>query len=301
MNGLIAKLKSVGRRDSGCKLLRRVLSCVLTAAVLSGAAFAWYEQRFDRPGTVQYVLTEDGAGSYATKYTIYRYNADYTDIVKLEPSDVYATQMLKFDSVFTERNAYTALIIVLPVWGTYITHPHPIQVDLNWDDSYALEAAGNPNELAGTLTNIISVRCACLELTDPTAADPTAPVAPDDFATPAELYRAVRTALESQENGVDVYPAQTFIQTHDLPFKDSETGATNWTKQNVSFTVTPPDHEGQEVAYIYLELDYDVALVNAFKQNAITQLIDHLGTNEWNCIFDLSSIILSDPPANSNP
>lgn len=250
------------------KPLFTVISLFLIAALLVVSVYAWYVRNVNIQGSSGMVLTEEGAGVYATTYTVYMYNNDFSQVNSYTSVPI---SLLGYDTVFIGRNVFTPVIICIPVWGTSITDGTPFTVNI----SCSGELFESGYSLKSSLSNVTAMRCSCLGID------------PSSYSSNEALYSAAKTSLDS-------HPAQTFVQMHGNTAVDS-----GWTKNStVSFTVTP---QAGELAYVYIELEYDFTLVMTYRDQHSSDFAESFGGegNVWHCDGDLVSISFSESDAQS--
>ncbi len=270
----------------GRKMLRTVLSCLLTLAVLAGASYAWYVRNIELQSTNGVMLTSQGSGAYTTTYSVYLYNADFTDVEKHSAEDV---SLHGYDTIFTERNAYTPAIICVPVFGTSVTDGTAFTVNIQCSGGlFDPENNVTNTKMLDNLSNVIGVRCACLNIVPPDAPGATQ-------ANNLLFFNAVHPALQN-------VACKTFVdyQTAYAQYGDNS-HLSDWTKNNtLSFTVSSAP---RELAYVYIEIDYDAVLVGTYRyqnensnasgegQNGSGDIFS--GALSWKCTGDLISIYFS--------
>ncbi len=278
-------------RGPGRKMLRTVLSCLLTLAVLAGASYGWYVRNIELQSTTGKVMTASGAGAYATSYSVFLYNTDfsyvdrhdyYGNMTDEEIASLAAIQLHGYDTYFTDRNDKNPAIICIPVFGTDLFAG---RFTVNIQCTGKLWNATYPNKLDEYLSNVVSFRCAWLNIIPPGAPNET-------YENNYDLFSNVHNTLTRTE---EPFEYKTFVNRGETWTKGEFDGEFNdAAPYTISFEVTRPDNFSGDLAYVYIEIDYDQNLVIRYRtdwENSDTSIFN--GSQSWNCAGDLSSIYFS--------
>ena len=281
MKQRFAKLHTLFSDGPGKSLLRTAAAVVLSAAVLVTSGYAWYVRNIYLQSRSGMVLTSIGDGAYATTYSVYLYNPDFTDV---DCHTAEQVQLHGYDTVFTERNEFTPAIVCIPVFGTSVTDGTSFTVNVECSgEMFETENPLTNTKMVAALSNVVSLRCATLDIVPPGASNET-------YATNYQFYNAVHMALQN---------------TTATPFIDYSAGnaeLSQWEKSTtLSFSVTP---SAGELRYVYVEIDYDALLVSTYRVQNEGNASGESGSGgssgdifsgalSWTCEGDLTAIYFS--------
>ena len=240
------------------KMRRSLLACIVLLCVLCAStfSFAWFARIDNVDADVDLQLQADTVSS--VPFTAYIFDWEQNVAVSQTGGEV---DLEAYDTVFVEKNEKNSLIYRAPVFGTGIDDGESFTVTLTLQDlssttgysDYNLMILPEGEEdpvIANYLSNVTFIRCAVIaSLQDTSELDDT------------EIYNSALEYFQDENNGV---AAHTF-------FEGQNGAKTN----SVSFTISNYANlmpEGAEYLNLYIEIGYDLGLIEAWTASSGTSV-----------------------------
>lgn len=251
-------------------ILTLLLICIFVGAGSIVRSYSWFSINKVVEGKEKQIFTEDGGEAIIGDYAVFiRSKTEAGNKTYTVMNSLNNVTMSTYDSVFG-RNADTAIILRIPVSGTYVDGGQALSFSLsrkNTDelndycsDEYGLNAKITNTDLnieegkiINYLTNIATFRFA--------------------------IIPSLNSYSSSKENAQTIYDgAESYFKLNSI---ETKTFATQ-TKLDKTYTVTKTTNEiswsigadygegsltGDGELYVYIEIDYDKYLVAAYLQN----------------------------------
>lgn len=248
------------------------LVCLVAVAVTVSGAFAWYITSRRTDAALQVITSEEGSAIVCGQYTVYLKTKDASgkDVYQVFNALDEKVTLKEFDSVFG-RHEDTAIIMKIPVSGTSLNNGSSLLLTLSRANRGVLEGYSDANGLYSNatneadkvekdkilryLTNISSFRFSLIPalngVTDPGTIYETAKT---EFSKSAEVQFASASWNQEQKT-YEVSKVDGNTLTWDIPTADISSAVSDGTLN------------------LYIEIDYDEALIAAYLQDHSTNFI----------------------------